>query len=84
MMSAKLSTPDLKLKIFWSKDNDVIISVHDITNKILLRHSNLYCRWGHVTKVRNWFFERWFWFKLNNLGLVIAIALEFDSTVAKG
>ena len=41
MMSAKLVTPGLlKIKIFWNKDQDVIISVHDITNKGLSRDSN--------------------------------------------
>ena len=41
MMSAKMATPDLlKIKIFWNKGYDVIIYVHDITNKILSRDSN--------------------------------------------
>ena len=30
---------------------DVIILAHDVTNKILSRSSNLYCRCGHVTTV---------------------------------
>ena len=29
-----------KIKIFWNKVYDVIISVHDVTNKILSRDSN--------------------------------------------
>ena len=41
LMSAKLATLGLlKIKIFWNKGYEVIISVHDITNKILLRGSN--------------------------------------------
>ena len=41
MMSAKLATLGfLKIKIFSSKDYDVIISVHDLTNKCLSRDSN--------------------------------------------
>ena len=41
MMSAKMATLGLlKIKVFWNKVYDVIISVHDITNKILLRVSS--------------------------------------------
>ena len=41
MMSAKIATSDLlKIKVFWNKSYDVIISVPDVTNKILLRDSN--------------------------------------------
>ena len=37
MMSAKMATPGLlKIKIFWKKGYDVIISVYDVTNKFLL------------------------------------------------
>ena len=40
MISAKLVTLSvLGIKIFWNLDYDVIISVHDVTNKILLRDS---------------------------------------------
>ena len=36
MMSAKIATQGLlKIKIFWNKGYDVIISVHCVTNKIL-------------------------------------------------
>ena len=39
--SAKLATPGLiKIKVFWNKDYDVIIFVHDVTNKILSRDSD--------------------------------------------
>ena len=41
MMSAKMATPGLlKIKVFWSKGYDVIIYVHDFTNKILSCDSN--------------------------------------------
>ena len=41
MMSAKMATPDLcKVKVFWKKGYNVIISVSDVTNKTLLRDSN--------------------------------------------
>ena len=41
MMTAKLATLGiLEIKIFWNKSYDVIISVHDVTNKILSRESN--------------------------------------------
>ena len=41
MISAKMATPGLpKIRIFRKKCYDVIISVHDVTNKILSRDSN--------------------------------------------
>ena len=41
MMSAKIATPVLlKITVFWNKGYDVIISVDDVTNKILSRDSN--------------------------------------------
>ena len=41
MMSAKMATPALlKIKLLWNKGYDVIIYVHDVTNKILSRDSN--------------------------------------------
>ena len=41
MMSANMATPGLlKIKFFWNKGYDVIMSVHDVTNKILSRNSN--------------------------------------------
>ena len=30
----------LKIKLFWNKSYEVLIHVHDITNKILSRDSN--------------------------------------------
>ena len=41
MMSAKMATlVFLKINIFWNKVYDVMVSVHDVTNKILSRNSN--------------------------------------------
>ena len=41
MMSAKMDTPGLpKVNIFRKKGYAIIISVHDVTNKILSRYSN--------------------------------------------
>ena len=41
MMPAKMATPGLlKIKVFWNKGYDVIIYVHDVTNKILSGDSN--------------------------------------------
>ena len=41
MMSANLATLGLlKIKVFWNKDYDIIISVYDVTDKILSRDSN--------------------------------------------
>ena len=41
MMSVKITAPGLlKIRVFWNKGYDVIIFVHDVTNKILSRDSN--------------------------------------------
>ena len=41
MVSAKLDTLDLlKIEAFSNKSYDIIISVYDVTNKILSRESN--------------------------------------------
>ena len=41
MMSGKLATLVLlKIKVFWNKVYDVLISVHDVTNKMLSCESN--------------------------------------------
>ena len=40
-MSAKMATPGLlKITVFWNKGYDVIISLDDVTNKILWHDSN--------------------------------------------
>ena len=41
MMSAKTAILGiLKIKVFWNKGHDIIISTHDVNNKILSRDSN--------------------------------------------
>ena len=41
MISAKMSALGLlKIKVLWNRGYDVIISVHDVTNKILSRDVN--------------------------------------------
>ena len=41
MMSAKMVTPGLlETTVFWNKDYDLMISVNDVTNKVLARDSN--------------------------------------------
>ena len=41
LISARMATPGLlKIKVFWNKDYDVIVSGHDVTNKILSLNSN--------------------------------------------
>ena len=41
MMSAKMASPGLlKIKVSLKKGYDVIIPIHDVTNKILLLDSN--------------------------------------------
>ena len=41
MMSAKLATLGLrKIKVFWNKDYDVLISDHDVAKKVLSHDSN--------------------------------------------
>ena len=42
-MSAKMATPGLfKVKIFWNKGYNVIISVHGVICKIFARHNTSY------------------------------------------
>ena len=107
MMSAKIVTLGiLKIKAFWSKGYDVIVSFHDITNKVLSRdwnyvvdmvmwpkfdNSSISIReviitsilWGFDQQKIN-FFERWSWFQLNNLGLILGMPWKFYTSVAKG
>ena len=106
MMSAKLGTLNLlKIKVFWNIGYDVIMSAHDVINKILSRESNyiidvvMWSKFGKssismwefiMTSIlqrfdqKNIFFGRYSWFKFNNLGLVLGMALKFYTSVAKG
>ena len=99
MMPTKLATLGLlKIKIFWNESYDAITCVHDVTSKILSRDSNyivdgiMWLKFENViiTAIlwrfdqKNNFFEECFWFKFNNLGLALDMALKFYTTVGKG
>ena len=105
MMSATMATSGfLKIKPFWKKDYDVIIPVHDFTNKILSSDSKYNVNvdmWPSLVTLAflweklSWpqfykdltrktaFFEKWSWFKFNNLGLALGPNLQFNASVAK-
>ena len=81
MMSAKISTSGLlKIKVFWNKGYDVIISAHDVTSKILSRDSNYIVdlvMWsGLIITLSS--------FKLKNLGQALDANLKFYTIVATG
>ena len=95
MMSAKVATLGLlKIKIFWSKSYDVIISVHHVTNKIFSCDSKDVVMWpncGNITSTlkgfdqkNHFFFKRWSWFNFNNLGLALGMVLKSNNSVIKG
>ena len=98
MMSAKLATLGLLgIKVFWNIGYDVIISVYDVTNKILSCDSIyivnvvMWPKFGNSsTSMREFiitttsFFAGWSWFKFNNLGLALVITFKFYTSVAKG
>ena len=49
MMSAKLATVDLlKIKAFWYKGCDLLISIHDATKRLLSRD------WNYIVNVVMW------------------------------
>ena len=54
MMSAKLAAIGLlKIKVSWNNAYDVVISVHDVTNKILSPDSNYIVDIGMWSKFGN-------------------------------
>ena len=74
IMLAKVATLGLlKIKVFSNKGYDVIIFVHYITTTILKGFDQ-----------KKTFFEGCTWFKFNNLGVALGIALKFYTSVAKG
>ena len=99
MMSAKLTTLDLlKIKVFWNKIHDVIISLHDVTSKIYLDSNYIVdvvmwekFLWEKLSSpqfYKDWtrknnFFEGRSWFKFNNLGQALGMALKIYTSVAK-
>ena len=74
----------LKMKVFWNKCYDVIISVYGVINKNLSRDSNyivdVVMRPSLVTLALLW--EKLL--KFNNLGLALGMALKFYTSVARG
>ena len=61
----------LKIKIFWNKGYNIIISVRNNTNKNLSRDSNYIIdviMWPKFGKFRE-AFKGWSWFKFNTLEL---------------
>ena len=95
MMSAKMVTPGfLKIGIFWTKDYNVIIFVHDVTNKYCSCDSNYIIvvvmrpKFGNCSiSMRKviWlqFYKGWSWFKFNKLGLALGTNFKFYTSVAK-
>ena len=92
MKSAKMATLSLlKTKVFWNKGCHVIISVHDLTNKILTRDSNyidmiMWPKFGNssisvIEVIITSVFEGKSWFKFNNLVLALGIALKVGKSV---
>ena len=100
VMSANFANPSLlKIKFVWNKSYDIIISAHDITNKILTRN------WKYIAGVIIWpkfgnssiymrevQFDKdmtrktnFFegWSYNNNWELVLGMSLKFYSSVAK-
>ena len=69
MILAKLATLDLlKIKIFWNKGYNVIISLYDVSRKFY-----------HVIQIitrKTDIFEGCFWFKFNSLGLANSYRFE--------
>ena len=49
MMSTKMAVQGLlKIKLFWNKGYEVVVSSHDVTNKILSRD------WNYIAGVVMW------------------------------
>ena len=58
----------------WLKFGNSSISVTEVIITSILK------RFDH----KNYFFEGWSWFKFNNLGLALGMAIKFYTSVAKG
>ena len=95
MVSAKMATLGLlKIKVFWNK-----LRCHNFCSwgqqKHFITRLRLHWRCGYNCSIsmitisygfdqENPFFERWSWFKLNNLGLALAMTFKFYTSVAIG
>lgn len=99
-ISAKLATSGLlSITVFWNKDYDVIISVHEFIKNILSSVWNhtvdmvMWPKFGNYSVfmteviIRMWPKNRFVWgvswFKLNNLGLILGVTLKYWSRVPK-
>ena len=95
-----MATPGLlKTKVFWNKGYDIIISIHDATNKILSRFgTKVWPKFGIcgismrkvvITSILYGFDQKncFFWglalVQVNNLGLVRGTNLKVYTSVAK-
>ena len=73
MISAELATLGFhKIKVFWNKGYEFMISVHDLANKMLSCDSNYIVQVSCDQSL-----------KFNNLGLTLAMALKFYTSVAE-
>ena len=97
MMSEKRVAPGLcKIKVFWKKDYDIIISAHDDSNYIVdvvmsprFGKSSISMREVIITSIlwgvdqKTAFLEGWPCFKFNNLRLALGTNLKFYTSVGK-
>ena len=89
----------LKMKVFCNKGYDLIIFVHNATNKISSFESSYivdvvmwtnFCNFSIsmrdvvTTSTAKGFLEGCSWFKFNSLGLQLGMTLQFYTSVAKG
>ena len=99
MISAKLATLRLlKINTFWNKVYDVISKILSRDSKYIANvvmwpkfgNSRISMRKVIIISIlqgfdqKNHFFDRWSWFKFNNLELALGIALKFYTSVPKG
>ena len=91
IMSAKIATLGLlKIKVFWNKGYNVMVSVRDVTKKILPRVSNyivnvvMWPKFGHSSISMREVIVTFNCFKFNNLRLAFGMATKFYVSVAKG
>ena len=90
-MSAKLALLCVfKIDAFWNKGYVVTTSVRDVINKILLRDSNyivdviMWPNFGNSSISMTEVIITLSFFKLNNLGLAVAMAWKLYTSVGKG
>ena len=73
----------------WSCDQS-LVTLAFLWKKLKFGNSSISLREVITTSIlkgfdqKNRFFQRWSWFKFNNLGLALGMALKFNTSVAKG